>query len=131
MVFLNENLKKIIYESLLKIDSNTFYGLAPQKFIREANKLDYIVYGSAGFSKAGTSGKDLVDYFSVSVIREDFVPEEIKQKVISEMIALPGIRLADKDANVNYLCKGSTDVLIEILTITFSKARIGYIDAKY
>ena len=83
LVFLNENLKKIIYESLLKIDSNTFYGLAPQKFIREANKLDYIVYGSAGFSKAGTSGKDLVDYFSVSVIREDFVPEEIKQTAVS------------------------------------------------
>lgn len=126
---MNKETKTKVYEELIKIDKNTFFGLADETFLKNTKSLDYIVYGPAGFSKAGTSGTDLTDYFTVAIIRENFVSDDLKQNVIRSMLSIPGIRLADKDAQSSFMKKGNTDTLVELLIITFAKARRGYIDA--
>lgn len=126
---MSDDLKAKIYENLIAIDPNSFYGLASETFLRTTQELNYIVFGSGGFSKAGTSGTDLVDYFTVAIIRESFVSDTTKQKVIKAMLSIPGVRLADKDAQSSFMKKGTTDTLIELLVITFAKARKGYVDA--
>lgn len=125
---MNETLKQMIYEKLQKIDENVFYGLATQEFLSNAKELNYIVYGSDGFIKSSTSKIDLIDYFSVAIIRENFILDETRQSVIKKILEIPGIRLADDKAQNSYVRKGNTDILLEILVITFAKSRKGYID---
>lgn len=125
---MNEELKNKIYEKLKEIDSNVFYGLATQEFLKKTPELNYIVYGNSGFNKSSTSKNDLVDYFSVVIVRENYVLDRTRQDVIRKMLEIPGIRLADEKADNAYIRKGNTDILIEALTIPFAKFRKGYID---
>ena len=124
---MTEDLKEKIYNKLIEIDSNVFYGLATQNFLNNTPELNYIIYSGNGFSKA-SSKIDLVNYFTVSVIRENFVPDDTVQKVIFKMLSIPGIRLSDEKAENNYIRKGNTDTLIEITSITFAIPRKGYFD---
>lgn len=125
---MNEELKNKIYEKLTEVDPNVFYGLATQTFLKNVSELNYIVYGNSGFNKSSTSKNDLVDYFSVAIVRENYVLDQTRQEVIKKILEIPGIRLADEKADNAYIRKGNTDILLEILTIPFAKFRKGYID---
>ena len=91
-----------------------------------ANKLknwNYFVFNRRKSTKASSTNKvDLQTFFEVHIIHEDAIPEGYVQTVIEALQAEadPGTKLkvtAD-DINYDYTFKGSTNMVVEIATIT-------------
>ena len=92
-----------------------------------ANKLqnwNYFVFNRRKSTKASSTNKvDLQTFFEVHIIHEDAIPEGYVQTVIEALQAEadPGTKLkvtAD-DIDYDYTFKGSTNMVVEIATITF------------
>lgn len=63
------------------------------------------------------------DYYSVAIVHENWIPDEMIGAVIETLEQLAGVRLASSDIEFDYTRKPSTDAVIEIATLTFSRAR--------
>lgn len=112
-------LRDKINEILLTIDSNVYYGMIPDTM--EIEDWNYLVFGKQKIKKGGTSGIDLTDYYVVTIVREDFIPDDLVFEVIDKITSIPGIRLADGESEYEYTTKGNTNLVVEILPIYFTK----------
>lgn len=112
-----------IKEKLEQIDYNIFYGLVPKGC--EIEEWNYLVFGKKKLRKSGTSGIDLTDYYSVTIVRENYIPDDLVFKIIQAMRSIPGMRLSDDECNYEYTTKGNTNLVVEILSIYFTKAKKG------
>lgn len=63
------------------------------------------------------------DYYSVAIVHENFVPDEMIYLTISKMEELPGVRLSNEDIRFDYSFKPGTNAVIEIVTLAFSCSR--------
>lgn len=113
-----------IIEQLLTIDENVFYGMVPEN--TELEDWNYLVFGKQKIKKGGTTGIDLTDYYVVTIVREDFIPDDIVSQVIEKVTSINGVRLADGESNYEYVTKGNTNLVVEILPLYFSKTKKGY-----
>lgn len=107
-----------IQEKLLEIDPNVFYGAADNA-MRET-LWNYVVFNRKP-TKIGVNQTSYTYYFSVNVIRENFVPEGLDLEVIKKMKEIPGVRLAGNDMEYNYIKKPNTNTVVEMLSIDFLK----------
>lgn len=105
----------------MDIDSNVYYGLAPREDV--TNEWNYIVFGQSKLKKSGTSSTDLNGYYYVTIIREDYIPDELIFDVIDKMSEINGLRLADGDYQFTYLTKGNTNMVVEVLQLDFTKTK--------
>lgn len=105
---------KRIREGLQEIDKNVQYGIC-----RKSDSWDCLLIKKDRWAKSGTSNKDDTFYFTVSIIREDEIPEETPEIVKNKMEEL-GFRRTTKDANFEYTIDAN-EVVIEICTMEFSK----------
>lgn len=112
-----------IKEKLLEIDSNVYYGIIPDNV--EIDTLDYFVFGQSKMRKSGTSSNDLNGYWYVVIVREEYIQDELIQQVISKLLEINGLRLADGDYEYNYIQKGNTNIIVEMVTLTFTKMKKG------
>lgn len=105
-----------IKEALLSVDPVVFYG-AVDDSMRET-VWDYTVFerSKIAFSQNRTGASY---YFSVHVIRENFIPVGLENDVIEKMLAIPGMRLAGNDPAFEYVQKPGTNIVVEMLTIEF------------
>lgn len=123
MILLNE-----IKQRLDEIASNknvpmeaVSYGLLPQGTVKKWN---YFVFNRTLIKKAGTTKGDFNEYYAVNIIHEDFIPDGYVYDVIKKMLEIKGLKLSVNDSiTFNYTKKGNTDVVVEIATIVFTKAR--------
>ena len=53
------------------------------------------------------------------MICENYVPEDEVMKIIQKIGEIPGMNVADKPITYDYTTKGSTDLVVEMATITF------------
>lgn len=110
-----------IKEKLLELEPNIYYGMIPDNVdIKEWN---YFVFGQEKISKGGTSLTDLQGYWYVTIVRENFIPDETVLDVIEKMKEITGLRLADGDYEYNYVQKGSTNIIVEMLQLKFTKMK--------
>lgn len=112
-----------IKEKLLEIDNKVFYGIVPDNV--EVDTLDYFVFGQSKMRKSGTSSNDLNGYWYVVIVRENYIPDDLINQVISKLSEINGLRLADGDYEYNYIQKGNTNIIVEMLTLTFTKMKKG------
>ena len=105
-----------IKEKLQEIDSRVFYGMVYNS-MRETD-WNYIVFNRKP-TKVGANRTGLNYYFSVNIIREEFIPEGLDMTVIEKMLEIPGMRLAGTDMEYNYTAKPNTDTVVEMLSIDF------------
>ena len=63
------------------------------------------------------------DAFDVHIVREEFIPEGTDTEYIEKLTALPGVRLAGDDGVFDYMMKPGTDHVVEMLTLSFVRAR--------
>lgn len=105
-----------IKEKLQEIDSRVFYGIASSS-VRET-VWNYIVFNRKP-TKVGANRTGYSYYFSVNIIREEFIPEGLDLAVIEKMLEIPGMRLAGNDMEYNYVAKPNTDTVVEMLSIDF------------
>lgn len=108
-----------IKNKLLEVDPNVFYGMVDDS-MRET-VWDYIVFNRK-ITKPGSERTGYSHYFSVNIIRENFIPEGLDSTVIDKMREIPGMKLAGTDMVYEYTMKPNTNVVVELLSIDFVKA---------
>ena len=98
----------------MEVDPNVFYGMVDNR-IRET-VWDYIVFDRKriAISQNKTS---FAYYFSVHIVRENFIPEGLEKTVIDKMLEIPGMRIADNDPAFEYVPKPNTNIVVEMLSI--------------
>lgn len=99
------------------------YGLLPAG--QNVEKYNYLIFGRATIGKRGTSKNDFTEYYSVSIVHENYIPDGYIYRVIEKVKEIKGIKLADQDITFDYGRKSGTDMTVEVASIIFSKARNG------
>ena len=110
---------KDIKNKLEEIDSNVFYGMVHSK-MKETN-WNYIVFNRKSLIP-NTNKTSYSEVFSVHIIRENFIPEDLAIDVINKMQEIAGVRLAG-DGTYNYIEKSNTDMIVEMFSIDFVRAK--------
>lgn len=108
-----------IEKKLKEIDSNIYYGRVPNNV--ENLNWDYIVFGKHKLKKSDSKSIELQDSYWVAICRENYIPDETTLNVIKKLKEIPGLRLANEDGNYEYVFKKNTDLVVEILTLVFTK----------
>lgn len=108
-----------IKNKLKEIDDNVFYGMVDSK-MKETN-WNYIVFNRKSLT-SNTNKTSFSEVFSVHVIRENFIPEDLPIEVINKIQELAGVRLAGEGA-YNYIEKSNTNVVVEMFSIDFVRAK--------
>lgn len=109
-----------IESALREVQEPVFYGSADD--VGNASLWNYIVFFRDRRAR-NQNNTGYTDYFTVAIIHENWVPDEMLDAVIEKLEALPGVRLANSDAAFDYTRKPGTNAVIEIATLTFSRVR--------
>lgn len=108
-----------IQETLETFNLPVDYG---RTFCKEKDVWNYFVFNRKEFSKTGSSRIDLNYYYQVHIIMENYIPEGFEQEVIKKIQESTGLKLRDQPMQFNYTTKNNTDMVIEMLTLEFTKA---------
>ena len=111
-----------IEAKLKEIDQNVFYGMVDRRVAETV--WDYIVFNRTNI-KHSTNRTATSDYFDVHIIRENYIPDGLEDQVIDRLCALPGVRFAGENVEFNYVQKPNTNIVVEMMTIPFVRARKG------
>lgn len=107
-----------IKSKLKEIDDNVFYGMVDES-MRET-VWDYIVFERKNMlfspNKTGAS-----IFYTVHIIRENFIPEGLEIEVINKMQEIPGMRKATQGGTYEYIQKPNTNTVVEMFSIEFVK----------
>lgn len=110
-----------IKTKLEELDPCVYYGMMT-KDPDEVPVWDYIVFNRVKL-RSGQNKNSFSDAFAVHIIRENFIPEGLDVDVIAKMREIPGVQLTSEDGTFNYMQKGKTDTVVEMLTLHFARAR--------
>lgn len=102
-----------------KSDRRIFYGRALKQYIPD--DWNYIVFGMEDLDKTGTNSMDLSAYYFVDIIREDFIDDETIFSIIKAMEEIPGMKLCRGKSPVDYIPKGNTDIICELMRLQFTR----------
>lgn len=110
-----------IREKLEEKDDNVFYGMVDPK-MRET-EWNYTVFErkKLGFNENKTSASR---YFTVHIVREEFIPEGFEMEVIKKVLEIPGMRLTSQDGEYTYVTKPNTNIVVEMFSIDFVKPNL-------
>lgn len=115
-----------VKSALKEIDRFVFYGLAPNRIEdedgNEVHDWNYTVFNRAKL-KNSANKTGYTDVFEVHIVREEFIPEGIDLDIIGKLTAIPGVKLASDDGVYDYTKKPGTENVVEMLTLTFVRAR--------
>lgn len=98
-----------------------YYG---KSFAKENDKWNYFVFNRQSISKRGTSGIDLNYQYQIHIIMEDYIEEDFEIQVIKKLKEELRLKMTET-AQFSYVTKGSTDTVVEMLTLTFTKTHKG------
>lgn len=92
-------------------------------------KWNYFVFNRKTTSRSGPSGVHWQTYYEVHIIHEDYIPEGYVEQVVAKLQETDGsgIRLKVTGDNIpyDYTFKGSTNLVVEIATITLTRPEKG------
>ena len=108
--------------SLQEFDPNVFYGMVDDEKVKKLGVWNYTVFNRVNITY-NANKTSASDYFDVNIIRENYVPDGTDSEVIKKLTALNGVKLASKEPTFNYVKKPNTNIVIEMLTISFVRAR--------
>lgn len=108
-----------IQDTLKEFDYPVYYG---RTFCKEKDKWDYFVFNRKGLKKSGNSKIDFNYNYQIHIIMEDYIPEGFEQEVIKKIEKNTKLKLVDQEMPFNYVTKKNTDMVVEMLTLEFTKA---------
>ena len=112
-----------IKTKLLEVDPVVFYGCVDEESNTiKADLWNYIVFNRARLRTDPTK-TSLVDVFEVHIVREEYIPDGIDVEVIEKLRSIPGVKLLSGDGIYTYTRKNNTNLVVEMLTLTFTRAR--------
>lgn len=109
-----------IKTKLKELDEHVFYGMVDNSM--QETLWNYIVFNRTTM-KASQNKTGYTDYYTVHIIREEWIPEGFEIDVINKMLEINGMRLAGNDAVYSYVPKPNTNIVVEMLSIDFMKAK--------
>lgn len=109
---------KQIQDSLEGFGYPVYYG---RSFAKPQDSWNYFVFNRYNIEKSGRSNCDFNYYYQVHIIMEDYVPEGFEQEVIKAIEENTRLKLSDVPMAFNYVTKSGTDMVVEMLTLTFTK----------
>lgn len=109
-----------IESTLREVQEPVFYGSADD--VGNAALWNYIVFFRDRRAR-NQNNTGYTDYFTVAIVHENWVPDEMIEAIIEKLEALPGFRLANTDVAFDYTRKPGTNAVIELATLAFSRAR--------
>lgn len=111
-----------IQSKLREIDPHVYYGMVDDTEINGETKWNYIVFNRTKITRsANKTGAS--DRFAVHIIRENFIPEDVDTEVVNALCSIPGVRVMGEDSEFTYVQKPNTNIVVEMLTIPFVRAR--------
>ena len=108
-------------ECLSAFDMPVYYG---RSFAKQNDTWNYIVFNRQSINKSGTSRIDLNYQYQVHIIMEDYIDEDFEIQVIKAIQDNTKLKLTGT-AQYNYVTKNNTDVVVEMLTLTFTRTSKG------
>lgn len=111
-----------IHDALVGIEDadSIFYGTASE--LPKDKPWDYIVFSRDVLDrKQNKSG--YADVVNVAIVREEFIPDGLAEKVIEAIEALPGFRLKEGSHKYWYAVKPQTHATVEQLVLQFTHSR--------
>lgn len=109
-----------IKNQLETIDSKVYYGMVDNE-VRET-VWNYIVFNRTKL-KTTANKTGYTDGYDVHIVCENFIPEGKDIDVIEAMLTINGMRLASEDGDYTYIQKPNTNIVIEMLSLHFVRAR--------
>lgn len=109
-----------IKQKLEEIDSHVFYGMVDDSM--QKTLWNYIVF-NRNVMKENQNRTGYTDYYTVHIIREEWIPEGLEIEVINKMLEINGMRLSGADAIYTYVPKPNTNIVVEMLSIGFMRAK--------
>lgn len=109
-----------IQQKLEEVDPEIHYGMADA--YENETLWNYIVFHRS-IKKASSNKTGYSDYFTVHLVRENWIPEGLEEEVIKKMLEVKGMRLAGTDGTYDYTRKPNTDVVVEAFSIDFVLAK--------
>lgn len=102
-----------------KDDRRIFYGQKPSDVVVE--DWNYIVFGVEDIEKSGSNSMDLSGYYFVDIIRENFIDDDTIFSLIEAIEEIPGLKLCRGSNPVDYVNKGNTDIVCELMRLRFTR----------
>jgi hypothetical protein len=109
-----------ISTALKTIDERVYYGAVDRDKITDATTWDYIVFGRESLKPQQNTG--YTEAFRVVVVRENYVPDGLAERVIEAMRAVNGFRPSG-DVEYIYDRKGNTNIIVEMAVLEFSRPK--------
>ena len=107
-----------INECLQTLELPVYYGTAAG--IGKAQSWNYVVFGREN-ATGNANLTSITHNYSVAIVHEDFVPEDVLGNVLKAMSTIPGMRWQG-EAAFDYMAKPGTDDVVELMVVRFQKA---------
>ena len=114
------NLLNELREKLEQVDPVVFYGMVDNR-IKETI-WDYTVFNRTRL-KSAANKTGFTDYIDIHIVRENYIPEGLDTEMITKVLEIDGMRLANEDGIYTYVEKNNTNTVVEMLTLSFMRAR--------
>ncbi len=98
-----------------------YYG---RSFAKQNDAWNYIVFNRQSFNKSGTSRIDLNYQYQVHIIMENYIDEDFEINIIKALQEQTKLKLTGT-AQYNYVTKNNTDIVVEMVTLTFTRTSKG------
>lgn len=105
-----------IKEKLEEIDENVFYGAVDNRM--KETLWNYTVFNRVKLTPNQNKTSYTAEY-AVHIIREDFIPEGLEEKVIEALKSINGVRVDSDGGSYDYVTKPSTNTVVEMFSINF------------
>lgn len=109
-----------IEKALKELDNNVYYGISTHN---EKCEWNYIVFNRKKIKPSGKNLLGFTDYYSITIVRENYIPEGFEREVIEKIEKDTMLKIADNEYMYNYLIKPNTNTVVELLTMDFVKAK--------
>ena len=113
-----EGILQSIQSTLKEFNYPVFYG---RSFAKENDDWNYFVFKRYYIEKAGKSLCDFKYHYQIHIIMEDYIEEGFEQQVIKAIQEKTGLKLTSDNMQFNYVTKNGTDLVVEMLTLQFTK----------
>ena len=98
-----------------------YYG---KSFAKMNDSWNYFVFNRQSINKSGTSGCDLNYQYQVHIIMENYVDEDLEIRVMKAIKDDVKLKITGP-IQFNYVTKNNTDIVVEMITLTFTKTHKG------
>ena len=98
-----------------------YYG---RTFAKDNDEWNYFIFNRQSLNKSGTSGVDINYQYQVHIVMENYVEEDFEIEVIKTIQEKTRLKLTGI-GQYSYATKGNTDIVVEMLTLTFTRTAKG------